>query len=244
MAVIRTLAALLLTVALAACSTEQSLTVAKESDKPEGFAAWTDAVPAYRIGPGDKLQVRYLFTPELDEEVLVAPDGRISLRVADAVLADGKTLPELNAGIQQAAAKWLRTPVVNASLIQATSARIYVGGQVTTPGVYRIDGRIGLMEGVLLAGGFRDTARTSEVVLIRRDPTGRPMLRTVNARQFLETAAPGDSVPLFSGDIIYVPRTTISEINLWIDQFINQVLPFQRSANFSYSIYRDQTPIP
>ena len=244
MAVTRVFAALSLLVALAACSTDQSLTLAKEKADAQGFAAWSDAVPDYRIGPGDKLQVRYLFTPELDEEVLVAPDGQISLRTSDAVLAAGKTLPELNIGIQQAAQKWLREPVVNATITQAASSRIYVGGQVGTPGVYRIDGRIGLLEGVLLAGGFRDTARLSEVVLIRRDPTGRPMMRTVNARQFIETATMADSVPLFSGDIIYVPRSSISEINLWIDQFITKVLPFDRSANFTYSLYRNQTPVP
>jgi protein involved in polysaccharide export with SLBB domain len=75
------------------------------------------------------------------------------------------------------------------------------------------------------------------VVLIRRNPANRPMLRTVNLRGFLEGGADTGDVPLVPGDIVYVPRNKISEVDLWIDQFINRFVPFSKS--FNYTINRN-----
>ena len=75
-------------------------------------------------------------------------------------------------------------------------------------------------------------ARVDEVVLIRRSPTDRPMLRTLNLKDFLQTGA--GEVPLFPGDIVFVPRNRASEAGLWVEQFLNRVVPFQKG--FSYTI--------
>lgn len=211
--------------------------------QPQGFETWTDQVPPYRVGPGDRVQVRYLDTPELDEEALVAPDGTVSLRPAPQVMAAGHTLPELSAEIAVKARGWLRDPKVSVALKESASGRIYVGGQVARAGTFAVQGRIGIVEAILLAGGFADDARVAEVVLIRRSPDNRPMLRTVNVKEFLQTGITADDLPLVAGDIVFVPRSTIGEVNLWIEQFINRVLPFQRSANFTYSLYRQQNPV-
>lgn len=211
--------------------------------QPQGFANWNDQVPAYRVGPGDRVQVRYLDTPELDEEALVAPDGTVSLRPAPQVMAAGYTLPELSNQVAIQSRAWLRDPKVSVALKESASGRIYVGGQVARAGTFAVQGRIGIVESILLAGGFADDARVGEIVLIRRSPDNRPMLRTVNVKEFLQTGSTANDVPLVAGDIVFVPRSTIGEVNLWIEQFINRVLPFQRSANFTYSLYRQQNPV-
>jgi protein involved in polysaccharide export with SLBB domain len=90
---------------------------------------------------------------------------------------------------------------------------------------------------VELAGGFAPDARMDEVVLIRRNPANRPMLRTVNLRGFLEGGDNTGDVPLVPGDIVYEPRNKISEVDLWIDQFINRFVPFSKS--FNYTINRN-----
>lgn len=211
--------------------------------QPQGFAGWTDQVPPYRLGPGDRVQIRYLDTPELDEEALVAPDGTISLRPAPQVMAAGYTLPELSGQVAIQSRSWLKDPKVSVALKESASGRIYVGGQVARAGTFNVNGRVGIIESILMAGGFADDARIGEVVLIRRSPENRPMLRTVDVKEFLQTGTTANDVPLVAGDIVFVPRSTIGEVNLWIDQFINRVLPFQRSANFTYSIYRQQNPV-
>lgn len=233
-----TLAMLLLT-GLAACGTDQNLSPRETS--ASRFAAWSDAVPEYRLGSGDTVQVSYLFTPNLDQEALVAPDGTITLRLAGRLQAEGRTVEQLNQAVTEASAKWMRQPVTRVAVREARSARIYVGGQVGRAGAIPLDRRIGALEAVLLAGGFTDEARTSEVVLIRRSPDDSPMLRTLDLQDFIQTGGADGTIPLAAGDILYVPRSGIAEVNLWIDQFINKVLPFQRSANFTYTVTRNGT---
>ena len=60
------------------------------------------------------------------------------------------------------------------------------------------------------------------------------MLRLVNVKDIIQNGFTLDDVQLVAGDIVYVPRSSISELNVWIDQFIEKVVPFQRS--FSYTM--------
>ncbi len=221
-------------VALSACSTGQS--VQPKEAMPEGFARWEDAIPPYRLGPGDRFQVKFMLVPDMDEEVMIGPDGSAGLRMAGQIDAAGLTPAELAGLVETKAKRWMRAPQVSIGLKETPSNRAYVGGAVARPGPYLLNGRVGVMEAITLAGGFDREARYGEVVLIRRNPQNQPMLRTIDMRHFLETGgAPGD-VPLAAGDILFVPRSSIAELGLWVEQFINRVVPFERV--FSYTIGR------
>ena len=232
-------AALLAALSLAACAgntqgfaTTQGIKVT-EAD-PGRFAAWTDAVPPYQLGAGDKLRVQYLLTPELSENVVVAPDGTVALRSSGRVRAEGRTLEQLEADIAKAAGRVLQNPAVTVSVDDPVSAVFFVGGSVVKAGIYPATGRRGVMEAIILANGLQAEARMDEVVLIRRNKDNKPMLRTVNLQQFASAGGTDGDVPLVAGDIVYVPRNRISEIDQWVDQFITRLLPFSRS--FGYSI--------
>jgi hypothetical protein len=216
-------------------STTQSVTPVES--EPRGFATWQDEVPAYRFIPGDKLRVQFLLTPELGEETVIAPDGKIGLRAAGQLHAAGTTARELQEAVTKAALANLVNPIVTVSLLETPGSRVFVGGSVTRPGAFAVDGRRGAFEAVVLAGGFAPEARMDEVVLIRRNPQNKPMLRTVDLRNFINTGTDAGDLPLVPGDILFVPRNRISEVDLWIDQFINKFLPFQRV--FSYTVNRN-----
>ncbi|MBP0447238.1 polysaccharide export protein [Roseomonas sp. SSH11] len=227
---------------LAACapgtdnfSTTQAIRV--QERLPEGFAAWTDEPAPYRFGPGDRVRVQFLLTPEVNETALVAPDGTISLRVAGRVQASGLTTGELERAVAQASLRTLTNPIVTAGLDEAGASVAYVGGSVRRAGSYPLTGRRGIAEVVALAGGLEDAARMDQIVLIRRSPNDRPMLRTVNLQAFISGADAGGDVPLVAGDIVYVPRSRIGEVGLWVDQAINRIIPFSRS--FSYALNRN-----
>ena len=81
--------------------------------------------------------------------------------------------------------------------------------------------------------------RLDQVVLIRRTREDKPMLRVVNARRLLEGGEESD-VPLQRFDVIFVPRSTLAEINLWLNQLVYNNLAF--SSNFSYTVNRDVRP--
>jgi hypothetical protein len=81
----------------------------------------------------------------------------------------------------------------------------------------------------------------NEVVLIRRAPGNRPMLRLVNVQGFIQSGGAGAAtldgdVPLHPGDIVYVPKSRIGEVNQWVDQYLNRLVPFQKT--FSYAVNR------
>lgn len=224
--------------ALGACS---SATITPRPNRAEEFLPWTADAGEYRFAPGDRLRIGFLRTPELNETALVAPDGAIVLRATGRVPAVGRTAQEMQEAIAAAAQRVLIEPVVTVALEEAGGAQVVVGGSVRTPGAYPLVGRRGALEMVLVAGGFDPEARMDQVVLIRRGPGDRPMVRTIDVRAFVEGREGTGDVPLFPGDIVYVPRSRVAEAGLWVDQNINRIVPFSRS--FSYSLNRAGTNV-
>lgn len=220
--------------ALSGCGTTQSIRPV-EHDATR-FAPWSDAAPVYRLGVGDRLKVDYLLTPELTQDVIVEPDGFISLRAAGRLAAQNLTAGELETAVQVASTKRLRQPIVSLSVTEARAARIIVGGAVQRPGVYPLSARASTLEAVMLAGGFSSESRMDQVVVIRQRPGQPAMLRTVDLRGFVSTGRADTGIALASEDIIFVPRSRIAEVNLWIDQYVNRLLPFSRSVNYTNTL--------
>lgn len=221
---------LLLVTLLAACTTQS---ISPRTGDAAGFAAWTDSGPEYRLGSGDKIKVEFLLTPEVGEDAVVGPDGYIGLRVAGRVKAQGLTAEQLQDAIAKAASRNLKEPVVTVALTEAGASRVVVGGQVQRPGVYPLVGRNSAFEAVMLAGGFMPESRMDEVVLIRRNGDSKPMLRTVDLQHFVNTGDPAAGVPLQPGDVVFVPRTRVAEVGLWVDQVLNKTIPFSKSLNYN-----------
>jgi protein involved in polysaccharide export with SLBB domain len=204
------------------------------ANHPSSFAPWTDVAAEYRFRPGDELEVRLLYNPEISDRVRVAPDGRISLAMIGSVLAEGRTVDQLTADLHDRFAKEVRRPDVLVVGRQFDSQRIFIGGEVASPGVITVPGRVGVLEAVISVGGFKDTARLSQVVLIRRSPEGQPMLRTVDVDALIRSGDKSQDVPLRPYDVVFVPRTPIADVDLFVAKYIRQVLPFD--SNFTYAV--------
>jgi len=200
---------------------------------PERFAPWTDAVEEYRLRPGDEIDVKLLYNPELSDRVVIAPDGRVNMSLIGSVVAEGQTPTTLAKDLEKRFNVELRRPDVTVIPRSFASQRVFVGGEVGTPGVVNISGRIGVAEAVLTAGGFRITAAFDNVVLLRRSPDGRPMLRNIDMAKLLDEGDRAQDVPVRAGDMIFVPRKGIANVNLWVDQYFKQVVPFTTSAGFA-----------
>ena len=85
-----------------------------------------------------------------------------------------------------------------------------------------------------MAGGLLSEARMDQVVLLRAPPGGGPaMLRTVDLRRFVSTGDAEDRVALAPEDVVFVPRSHIAEVDLWVDENINKLLPFNRDLAFT-----------
>ncbi len=211
--------------------------VPSEYRQPERFATWVDAAPAaYVIQPGDEIAITLPFNAELNQKALVAPDGTFSMPLAGPLPAAGRSAAQLSGIVDKAL---LANGVVadarsSVSVVQYGGA-VYVDGQVGKPGEIVLRPNMTVMQAIAAAQGMRDTARTDEVVLIRRAPNGRPMLRTIDTKALTRRGDPAQAVVLQSSDMIFVPKSSIAEVNQWVDQYINQALPFNKGINYSYT---------
>ena len=199
-----------------------------------GYAAWTDEEPPYRLYAGDEVEVSVPSAPELNKAVTVQPDGRISLPLIRPVMVADRTVAQTEDVLAAAYSAQLLRPEVNVAVKAATPLKVFVGGEVDKPGVYDMPGAIDALQAVIMAGGFKASARRDQVVVIRRGPDGQAMMRTANLRKGTFDPANTDGVPLRRFDIIYVPRTTIAEVGLFVQQYVRDLLP--GSLGFSYAL--------
>jgi protein involved in polysaccharide export with SLBB domain len=193
------------------------------------YAAWTEDEPQYRLYPGDELDVIVPSAPELNKTVTVQPDGRIMLPLLAPQMAAGRSAPQLEQALAQAYASQLLRPDVTV-VVRAQPLKVFVGGEVAKAGVYDMPGDMDALRAIIEAGGFQDTAKKSQVVIIRRGHDGRPMMRTVNLERAFRDASHAELVPLRRFDIIFVPKTGLADVGVFMTQLRN-ALP----VSFTYA---------
>lgn len=197
-----------------------------------GYAAWTDDEPPYRLYPGDELDITVPSAPELSKTVTVQPDGRVSLPLIHAVMVADRTTEEVEDELRDAYSSQLIRPEVEVAVKTATPLKVFVGGEVDKPGVYDMPGDINALQAVIQAGGFKDTAKRGEVVIIRRGGDGRAMMRTANLARGLANPRV-DLVPLRRFDIVYVPRTGLASAGVFMKQ-LQDLVP--GNVGFDYAV--------
>ena len=197
-----------------------------------GYATWSDSEPAYRLYPGDEVEVRVPSASELNKTVTVQPDGRVNLPLLGPVMVADRTILQAERVIGAAYASQLLRPQVNLT-VKAAPLKVFVGGEVDKPGVYDMPGDINALQAVIMAGGFKTSGRRGEVVIIRRGPDGRAMMRTVNLARGVSDPGRTDLVPLRRFDVVYVPRTAVSEAGLFVQQYFKDLSPVQFGFNYT-----------
>jgi len=123
---------------------------------------------SYLLAPGDTLRIAVWKEPELRADVFVRLDGRITVPLVGDVRAAGRTIEQLTAEVRQKLAAFLEAPTVTITLAQAVSARFYVIGEVTRPGVFQLTGRTTVLQALALAGGFREFAKRERIIILRK----------------------------------------------------------------------------
>lgn len=188
-------------------------------------AAQRPANLAYVIEPGDELDVRFFYNPELNEEVMVRPDGAISLPLVGQIDAAGRTVTDLENALRQSYSRELRQAAITVIVKGFAGQRVYVDGQVGEPQMVNILGNMTAMQAIASAGGITADSKLEEVLVIRRTGTGKPVVIPLNLSKAIDGTDTAQDMPLQPYDIVYVPRTAIAEVNQWVDQYIRQNIP-------------------
>jgi protein involved in polysaccharide export with SLBB domain len=186
--------------------------------------AATPPVQPYRLQVGDKLAVRFYFNPELNETLVVRPDGMISLQLIGDVEAGGCTPEALAAAITQRYTGELANPKVTV-IVEQFGSRVYVGGEVGKQGVVWLSGGLTLFQAIQEAGGFLPTAHRKQVILIRKGPDARPVGYALDVRAIASGERPDQDVFLQPYDVVFVPMSKIANVDLFVKQYMRDLLP-------------------
>ena len=221
----------LASLALAGCSLTASMPVAPMTPATDGAVATDQS--AYRLQVGDVIDIKLPLMPEFNEEATVRPDGRISTTFAADIPAANQTVPGLTTVLRQGYARELRDPVLSVNVKSYSPYRVYVAGEVTTPGEYTTQGpNLTLSQAIARAGGVKISGEPRDVFILRRGSDDRPAVMAANYRAVLRGTDPSADVRLARYDVVFVPRTTIAELYIFFNQYLQQFVPV--SWGFSY----------
>ena len=191
--------------------------------------------PDYHMQLGDTLKMSFLFQPENDIDLVVRPDGRISLAAAGEIEAVGKTEQELEEIIRERASEHMREPKVTVTVTKIGTQNIYVGGEVLRPGVVTLVPGMTPLQAVMEQGGFRPTAKRDSVVLILPTADGKFSASKINLEQVL-TDGVAERVRLRPNAVVFVPKTWVANANDVVDLYVRGLIPALPRVGVGYSL--------
>jgi len=172
------------------------------ADVPKSTAA-----PAndYVIGPDDLLSIVFWREQQLSADVVVRPDGKISLPLLDDVQASGLTPKQLRDHLLAEARRYISEPVATVVVRQVNSRKVYITGLVARPGQYPLTASMTVLQLIATAGGLQDFAKAREIRIVRIE-NGKPVNLHFDYEELMKRPEKvAQNIELKPGDTIIVP---------------------------------------
>jgi protein involved in polysaccharide export with SLBB domain len=184
------------------------------------------AIPEYRIVPGDLLMLDFGPQEGLPNDLIrdqrVRPDGRISVFPVGDVVAAGRTPVELQQVLVNMLAAEFKNPRVTVEVREIAGNQVHVLGRVRNPGSYDAGPFMTTMQAIAKAGGFEDDAARNSVIVFHRNGAHTVQVAKLRLDASLKEGDLSADLPLSRFDIVYVPRSTIGNINVFSRQFFTE----------------------
>ncbi len=203
----------------------------------------------YVLAVTDQIAIKSYYHEKLNDNVVVRPDGKISLQLIDEVPAAGYTPAELDAALTERYSDFFESPDLSVIVIsfnrpdltitvkEFADQKIYIGGAVTHPGIVKIAGKLRILDAIFQAAGPLESGDLSQVVLIRHGSKNEPEIYSVNAQDVLEGQSP--DIWLKPYDIVYVPKTAVANVEEFVRTHLWDFLPDQVMFSFLYNWNRE-----
>jgi polysaccharide export outer membrane protein len=159
--------------------------------------------PDYVIGADDVLTINFWRDAEMSNDVVVRPDGKISLPLVNDIQAAGLTPMQLCEAVTVAAKQYLEAPTVSIVVKQINSRRVYIIGQVGKTGPYPMSASMTVVELIALAGGVAEFADKKNILVVRKE-AGKDISYKVNYEEISKGRNLGQNIELRPGDIVIV----------------------------------------
>lgn len=179
--------------------------------------------PEYHLSIGDIILIEVWRNPDMTKRVAVRPDGRISLPLAGDLEVAGMDLVTLRNMLTEKFSEYIREPQVTISIEGFGGRKFVILGEVGSPGVYRYQESITLIEAIGLAGGFKREARTGKVMIIRGDIRKDPQVKVIsaNAANILRKGMISENLAIMPNDILYVGKDFLGDYQSFLDSVVS-----------------------
>lgn len=159
---------------------------------------------AYLIQPGDLVEISVWHEPDLQKELLVRPDGTITLPLVGELVAGGKSVKEVQSALSDHLQRFIPDPVVTVGIKQPLGNKVYVIGKVNRPGEFVINRDVDVMQALSMAAGTAKFAELKEIIVLRRIGEEQSVFR-FNYDEVQLGQNLGQNIMLRSGDVVVVP---------------------------------------
>jgi len=166
----------------------------------------------YRLQPGDVLEIQYRYSPEFNQTLTVQPDGYITLEVGGDLKVAGMTVDQTRQAILKKASTRLQDPIATIILKEFQKPYFVVAGEVAQPGKIEMRERVTAIQAIMLAGGMKESAKSSQVVVFRKINSDIAEVKLLNLKTIRRTSDLENDLTLQPGDMVFVPRDKISKI--------------------------------
>lgn len=172
---------------------------------PAAVQAVAHGVPAYRVLPGDALDISVWGESTLQlKGVRVLPDGSISFPLAGRIEVAGMTTSAIETELARRLSPYLKTPQVSVMVSDTAGSLVYVLGKVDKPGPVPLTRPMTVLQVLSVTGAFDKFADTSNIRVLHMTPSGQQVI-TVNYDAMVKGRDLSDNVQVQPGDTILVP---------------------------------------
>ena len=165
---------------------------------------WMEDVPRPSIGPNDVLTVVFWRDKDMSTDVVVRPDGNITLPLLNDVRAAGLTPDELRAQIVAEAQRFIEDPSPTVVVKEINSRKVFITGQVEKPGPYPLSVSMTVIQLIAMAGGLKEFA-DGKNILVMRTENGAQTAFNFDYQQLLKRKNLRQNIELKPGDTVVVP---------------------------------------
>ncbi len=158
---------------------------------------------AYRVNPGDLLEISVWGEEDLQREVPVRPDGGVSFPLAGEIVARGRTPDDIRQEIESRLARYIPDSVTTVTVTEPAGNQIFVIGQVTKPGAFVMNPALDVVQALAMAGGMTPFADTRNIIILRRQGNQQTGLR-FDYTAVSEGRSLDQNIVLRSGDVVVV----------------------------------------
>ncbi|MDI6732673.1 MAG: polysaccharide biosynthesis/export family protein [Planctomycetota bacterium] len=180
----------------------------------------------YQVMAGDTLEVFVWQNPDLSRDIIVRPDGKISVFLIGDTVAQGKTLTEIDDEITGKLSEYIISPQVSVTVKKFAGEKVILLGEVVKPGVYTFVGKTSFLDMVAEAGGLTRDAHKGNALIIRGEinkETGKSDVILLDVNEILSGNL-RHNIVIYPRDIIYVASKPIADVARYLRDYVSPIL--------------------